>query len=48
MRTLGFAGREEGGIGEEGGNRRGMGRKGGGGSESGRIHGRLLFVTTGR
>jgi hypothetical protein len=29
MRTLGFAGREEGGIGEEGGNRRGMGRKGG-------------------
>lgn len=47
MRTLGFAGREEGGIGEEGGNRRGMGRRGGG-SESGRIHGRLLFVTTGR
>ena len=39
MRTLGFAGREEGGIGEEGGNRRGMGRKGGGG---GRILGGFM------
>ena len=35
MRTLGFTGREEGGIGEEGENRRGMGRKEEGGRGGG-------------
>jgi len=39
MRTLGFAGREEGGIGKEGGNRRGMGRKWGGRSLGGFMDG---------
>jgi len=39
MRTLGFAGREEGGIGKEGGNRRGRGRNWGGRSLGGFMDG---------